>query len=598
MNNFIFAYIKEKESVEISLNTTSLDMVFGAVSGNHFQKIKDVNHYDMVFAYESASGYINSDNPNIFLLGDPYVTNINNKKSFIEIVEQNDPQAIFSEMSGAFCWCEFDECNSHFSLHTDIFGQMPIFYFESKEIFIISSSIHILIETLKNIPRTVNMERIIEFIVTGKIHDQNDSFFKHIHRLPGNRKLTYSLEKQTHNITELVSLNNYRDQSKKLTSENLKEDLEEVIKSATFNKTTAYSVSGGVDSTLIQAIGAIVDTNPLSCYTASTGYGNDLSFSQKATDYIHGELYEVEMDYDEDKLEFIYQVIQAHGMPLSIRGSSIAFPFICQAAQKDNMDIILNGTSEFFISGGIYASFIGPSYFRYCVQNFQFQELFSLIPVYLQKKVMKKRLMIAEIFRSWFVYSKVDSEIYESLHGKDFKNFFNKEIQQIRDNMTVKRKIFIDYKNDLLDEITNGEAQRLSYQAYQGSIINHIHSRTPFLDTRLIKYIDIDEKIRFYSDFSKQFERDAMKGIMDESVVYRKDNEGLRWRSTVLLKKNKQKMIDEIKASNFLKSILSKKTLGSLNQPTFRKSLLLSLYSVALFDKAFHITKDELIGTI
>ena len=42
MNNFIFAYIKEKESVEISLSSTSLDMVFGAVLGDHFQKIKDV----------------------------------------------------------------------------------------------------------------------------------------------------------------------------------------------------------------------------------------------------------------------------------------------------------------------------------------------------------------------------------------------------------------------------------------------------------------------------------------------------------------------------------------------------------------------------
>ena len=111
----------------------------------------------------------------------------------------------------------------------------------------------------------------------------------------------------------------------------------------------------------------------------------------------------------------------------------------------------------------------------------------------------------------------------------------------------------------------------------------------PYLDTRLIKYLDNDKHLILHNKQNKQLSKDAMLGIMDPGVIYRKNTHGLKWNSLEFLKRNKNEIIQEIKASPFLNSILSKKTLHSLDKPTFRKSLLLSLYSVALFDKAFQI---------
>lgn len=595
MNNFIFAYLKEEGSLKFSADLNKTDTIF---LGTTEDKLTQVNNLDdtskqnIMCAFELDNAYMSEEDTDIFLIGDPYFHNTNNTKSFVEIIHDNDPQRIFAELSGAFTWCKMDFPQKKVDICTDLFGQLPVFYFENSELFVVSTSVQLLLETFPSIPRTIEIERIIEFTVTGKIHDQNDSFFKYIHRLPGNKKLTYDFKTEKVNVANLVSLESYRDTSKKLTSEGLREDLKEVIKSATYGKKTAYTASGGVDSTLIAAIGATIEDNPLACYTSSTGYGNDLSFSRKSVEYIDGKLSEVTMDYAADKLDFIYEVTKAHGMPIPIRGSSIAFPLICQAIKNDNMEIVLNGTSETFISGGLYPGYIGPAYFRYCAQRFNWKELVSLVPIYTKHHIMSKRAMLSELFKSWFVYGDTDMHVQESLSGKDFSRFFKEEIQNIRKKMRVDRVIFMDYKTDLLYQMTDGATQKVMFQSYQAGVVNNIHSRTPFLDTRLVKYMDVDEDIRFHSKFDKQFARDAMKEIMDESVVYREDNEGLRWRSTVLLKENKKQIIHEIKSSKFLKTILSEKTYNKLETLTFRKSVLLSLYSVALFDKAFNISLD------
>ena len=104
----------------------------------------------------------------------------------------------------------------------DIFGQLPIFYYHDENIFALSTSINLLLQSLPFVPRVVNIERTIEFIVTGDVSDYYSSFFKHIHRLKGNQKLTFDATKNSIDISEYASLEDFRDPSFSFTSPNLK----------------------------------------------------------------------------------------------------------------------------------------------------------------------------------------------------------------------------------------------------------------------------------------------------------------------------------------------------------------------------------------
>ena len=598
MNDLVFVFFKQEQVVKFP-SDCELDMtLYGGIDEvfipiDHLYEEQVFQKNTLLCGFESKNGALKQgEQDSLFLTGDPYHQDISSTESFIEVVSKNEAPIVYEKLSGAYTWLNVNHQNANVNIHTDLFGQVPIFYVENEVYFAMATSIQLLISILPTVPRTVNMERMIEFMVTGKINDQNDSFFKHIHRLAGNKRLTYNFSSLTLEIENITSFDYFRDPNQQLTPVDLREDLKTVIKSATYQKKSAYTLSGGVDSTLVAAIGATIEKTPLACYTASTGYGNDLKFSRQAAQYIGAKLDEVPLDYEPSKLEFIFQATKAHGMPIPIRGSSIAFPLMCKSIKGDHMDVVLNGTCEFFFSGAAYSSFIGPSYFRHCAKHCSITKLVKLIKIYIKNGIMPKKTIFKELFLSWFIYEDRDQNSQVKLSGKDTQGFFKPDIQKIRNSIKVEKNIYMDYKNDLLHEFVSGEAQRLMYQGYQAGIISHIKSRTPFLDTRLIKYMDIDEETRFFATCQKQFARESMHGLMDNDVIYRKDNEGLRWRSTVLLKENKVAMIDEIRKSKFLQTTLSEKTLRQLENKTFRKSLLLSLYSVALLDRAFDLSLD------
>jgi asparagine synthetase B (glutamine-hydrolysing) len=593
MNKFILIYTKEELHIDISNVDKKIDSWNKKANDGVIQAIKELKESrfeknTFVIGYEARNcQYSDKDLENIvFICGDPYKMESESSEDILNIISNQNPKEIYGKVSGAYSWISFDNNEQTIEVNTDFFGQMPVYYYDDGKVFAVASSIKILLEALPFISRKVDIDEILKFIVGGDINDYYKPFFKSINRLQGHQCLKYEKKNDNISIKNISSLDDFRNITYPFSSNGLKDDLALVMKAAAPN--AAYMLSGGVDSTLLAAVGASMSNKPIDCYTASTGYGKDLLYSKKAAKYMKALLFEVELNYDAKLLDYIEELTIEYGSPVPIWGNTVGSALIGDRVKRDGFDILINGSAEDHVVGGVYVPTV-INYIHYYTDKKKWKNLFSLLKFNYKRGLVPSRKVLQEILKVFFQCNNQDVVSTYKFIGKDSSNFFSKKIQDIRNKLEKHETCFINPENRVKDYML-GRMQKFVLQAYMGGVLSDINVRLPFLDARLIKYMDLNDETLFAAGLSKQFARDAMKGIMDDSVINREDNEGLRWRSTVLLKKNKNQIINEIKQSKFLKQILSEKTLESLDKRIFRKSLLLSLYSVALFDKKFRIT--------
>ncbi len=593
MNNFILVCAKEK-AIEISFQK-QIDKWYLL---NRDQKIESIQANNEIYllsnnillGFESKSSIIDFEYEKINLvIGDFYKMYPNDSNSIIEYIKTDTKDEIYRKISGAFSWISISLENNKLEIHTDMFGQLPLFYYHDENIFAVSTSIDFMLKSIPSIPRNVDMDRIIEFIVSGEISNYYLSFFKYIHRLRGNRKLIFDILQNSIDITEQASFDDFRNPSFSFTPSNLKKDVEDALKAAAYDTKTAYNLSGGTDSTLLSSVGATLTSEKIKCYTASTGLGDDLAYARLAASYMGANLSEIDIDHTILKLSNILELTKINGRPIHIWGNTIGNANIANIAKKDGFDALISGSSEHVVSGGIFESNI-KLFIHESIKNHDWKLLLDTMRYNHKHKLLTFNEIFKEI-RSSLNSPRNNQLTYQlKIKGKDFTGFFNSKIQPIRDNAKTEKLSFgvyiIDFYKNYFD---GGILQKYTYQTYHNGIAAGVSVRMPYLDTRFIKYIDNDKHLFLHNEHNKQFAKEAMLGIMDPVVIYRKNTHGLKWSSLEFLKRNKNDIIKEIKTSHFLNEILSKKTLESLNKPTFRKSLLLSLYSVALFDKAFHV---------
>ena len=114
-----------------------------------------------------------------------------------------------------------------------------------------------------------------------------------------------------------------------------------------------FALSGGVDSTLLTAIAAKTNQfDDVIAYTAVTGSGSDLPYAVRAADALGIELRRVKVPTGLDALDFYDEMSGRAGAPLSLVGNSIGFAAVCAAAKADGFDTIVDGTGAEQVTAG------------------------------------------------------------------------------------------------------------------------------------------------------------------------------------------------------------------------------------------------------
>jgi len=139
-------------------------------------------------------------------------------------------------------------------------------------------------------------------------------------------------------------------------------------------------------------------------------------------------------------------------------------------------------------------------------------------------------------------------------------------------------------------DIEFGRLQQWLYMNDMNSMMYSVESRSPLLDYNLLKYLDIDPLYKFNQGFNKYMLRQAVPSEISDSVRWRRDKQGFRWRAGFLLRENKEEIFNKVRNSKIIDKFFSKEFITNLLQSVMdvkSEFLVLKLYSICVLEDVY-----------
>ena len=485
-------------------------------------------------------------------------------------------------------------------LSKDRYGKKPLYYFIDDKNFIISSEIKVIFNILK-IPRKVNINYLNEFLLTKRWPRNNDNqtFYKDIHKLEAGQILNFDTVSFKFTISKLDS---FYKTKKDFSKQELKNDLLSSIKiRLRADVKIGILLSGGIDSSLVAYLVSLEKNikDNITFYTIEE-LGDDLHHASLLSKYLEIKLKKITI---KDKVSnfikfnnFANKSAECLEMPLNYRNFALTSYSIFEEIKKDDVRVILEGSG-------------GDEIFS-CYEN-------DIKQIYLNNKREKK-------FKNYFLYLYTYFKIrnYPNKGLLRFCKFLIKEIfildvdrninQILMPNMEILLKLIkkkyqkIPFSENLLERskiynihdmhlnlIDKGHLKNFLIITDAYSMMNSIEVRSPFLDYRLVKYIYLPLKFKFYSIYNKYILRKIFPDDFPKKITWRRAKVGFSAGDLMNITVNyKSEIINSIKKSSFINEIFDKEKLNILlNDKNIENNInfLEILFSLSVLDKKYNL---------
>lgn len=511
---------------------------------------------------------------------------------------QSDGIEFYNKVNGMWASVHSDLKNKKIYLSRDRYGKKPLYYFLDKDKFIISSEIKSIFHILK-FKRHINLESLSLFFTTKQspFSSNEQTFYKNIHSIkPG--EIAYfdlNLNKlEHHSKIKHISDNLIKDFDNHEAIENaFKEDFESSVNlRLQSDRKVGVLLSGGVDSSLITSF---IDKKDLSNYNFYTIFNSDsrsnddLFYSKKISTFLDINLNSIPIHYNYHNFSKILKKISIH-LEIPVNFHSTIFPtyYISEQMQKDNINISLDGVGGDEIMGGY------PKYINLSIGSLRKKQFIDFIKYYMNyykndnNGIYQKLKVLLYIIIKGFVNPK-----YMTSLARDI-NFFISCIN----NLSIK----ISMKNYLKDEFEKKFNDHLSLQIeyiesgvlpfYLGvsdslNMMHSVENRSPFLDTRLYKYINMPNNLKFKKGFNKFLLRKVLSEKFTPEIAWRKKKVGFsNFGGDKFLREKKS--IDKIFDSRIVREIT--KTDLSKTDLVSNTLLMRSLLSLATLDDIYKLS--------
>ena len=410
-------------------------------------------------------------------------------------------QECLTMLNGMWSFIYYDAKKEELIISRDRFGVKPLYYYETDKVILWSSEI----KPILNSPyysKKLNDNAATIFLQTGLVDGIEDTFFQEIKRFPSAHVMTFSLKSNNKKIYRYYDLKSAIHEVSDSYEENVQKFRELLIDSVRLRLRSdvpvGVSLSGGMDSSSIYAIVARL--------SQGKGNGELHSFSSKYLEpdcdesYYYKSLvkqypglnHEITPAYHgyEEKIRKILYYLEE---PCKAYGIYSMWHVI-ELASK-HVKVVLDG------QGGDEV-LAGYDYYLY----------FHILDL-LETNISKNRLAQELLFIA-------------QKKGDSFIETIGPNIQEIKDNNLLKfNGSYLNKK--LFDDITMYMIPAfLRYEDKIGMAFS-LEARFPFLDYRLVNFLfslSFDQKIR--KGWSKAILREAMNGILPDSITWRKDKKG------------------------------------------------------------------------
>ena len=475
---------------------------------------------------------------------------------------------------GMFAFSFFDKKQKKILFARDAFGIKPLFYFLKDEEIFFSSTIN----SLKNLVEkkfSINFQRSYDYLIHGD-YDSNDStFIKNVNHLPAAHYFYFDLNtklmgKPTRWWSPNISSN------RKISFHKASLKLRELfIKSVKLHLRSdvplGIALSGGIDSSAVACVANYLNSN-IKINTFSFISEDKKISEEKWIDNLNFRFnfrsHKIKISSGELESE-LQDLLEKQEEPFG--STSIYAQYkVYQKAKQKGFKVILDGQGADELLAGYYG-----------YPGFRILSLLETKGLYAAHKFAKNwsKSFEKSYFIAWFYLFRIilPDQIYRIVRlifGRNFKpSWFKKNFLKKEDIILKEQRSKLEKKNRghrvkeaMLRAITDRGLQGLLRHADRNSMAFSIESRVPFLTIPIAEYLFSLPENYLISDkgLTKNIFRSAMKDIVPDQILNRKDKIGFETNEKFLLtsKKNiikkwifnacypnfinKQKLIQEI----------------------------------------------------
>ncbi len=488
-------------------------------------------------------------------------------------------EKILEKIEGIFAFAIYDQKEKSIFLARDRFGIKPLYYTLKNNNFLFSSSIKSILKS-KVIRPILSKKELEELLALGPSRKQGHGVFKDIKQLrpahymiykKGNIKIKRYWKLKTKKCTD-----SFEEATKKI-----KEILTDSIVRQTVSDTPiATLLSGGLDSSIITAVVAQNQKEPLTTY--SINYEGNEKYFKKNDFQVSLDEYYINIMSKTFHTNHIYKTISQKQVIAYLKDTlyyrdypgmidiDCSLLWFCKEIRKD-FKVILSGECADEIFGGypwFYKEKLNNRKTFPWINNIEDRE--KLLNKTLRKKLKLKKCLKKEYKRT-----------IKELSMRDRKDKYKRLFYV---NMTHFMTTLLDRKD------------RMSMGAT-------LEARVPFADTKLIEYLwNLPFHYKYRNNTEKYILREAFKDIIPEEVLYRKKNPYPKTHNPIFLNavtnllkerlENKNSALYTLFDINQIMTLLNKKEddiLPWFGQLMTRPQLIAYLYQIDLWIEKYHI---------
>ncbi len=421
-------------------------------------------------------------------------------------------EKIHNYLTGMWAFAIWDDKKKTLFLSRDIFGEKPLYFYETNHGYYFGSEIKFL-KSLSKDSLDINLNYIENFIKYGYriLNKSNETFFTEVKRIQSSHAIiindnlsirllkyyTPKLTQQIHSPREVL------DEVKN----NLLESMRLRLRS---DVPISFCLSGGVDSSGLASIAAKVFNYKIKTYSiidTHENYNEEENILETVND-LSCEHTSINLNYS-NMLGRLETLIDYHDSPISTI-SYLVHSLISEKISNTSSKVVISGTGADELFSGYYDHYL----FHLCEFKNQnvLKEKIDLWLKFIKPLVRNKFLKDPNLYIN-------DPERRDNFYPdvEEFSKFLKVETKTIfpKDKLFTKSIL----RNRLLNELFFETVPVILKEDDMNSMFYSIENRSPFLDKKLFEStlkISPDELIK--GGTAKFYLRESLKGILNDKV--------------------------------------------------------------------------------
>lgn len=484
--------------------------------------------------------------------------------------------------NGMWAFALLDKKSNTLLLSRDRFGVKPLYFSENAGNFKFGSEIK---QLLNNDSNQVNLNVLIESMLTFIDNHTSNTYFKGIYSLLPGHSMVYDLKKNSYKINKYYELK-INDRISKLSKNNAVDYLLNLFTSAVklrlrSDVRVGSCLSGGLDSSAVSAISCFnydsaFNQKFIGIHARSIDKETDESlFAKDVSKFLDLNLHIVTPSVEDFKLlidEVVYTQEEPFGSPSMFMGYKVF-----EKAKELDCKVMLNG------QGGDEVLLGYERYFSSYLYTLGFWK--GLKELWKQSRNSRLKFYEPVLYLIYFTSFKVRKFNLQK------RSFLRKDLKNSFDFCEIKRSIesFKNISSLQINEISNIQLPHLLRYEDRNSMRHSIETRLPFLDFRIVEAgISFLPHFKIRNGWTKYIFRLALKEVIPEHIVWRKNKLGFNAPERSWLSAHKDSMVEEIAKSELLKSITDfEKLVKHFPKLSYKDQWL--YYNIAVWERIYKV---------